>query len=99
MRRQGILTYGAFARAVGEQFEKKWLHKADSLNEEVLSVPDFSTVGDLYGVVHNIGDIRIPARAVYLDAIIAAALIQALPGVIVAIPFNTLIRAAMGFLF
>jgi hypothetical protein len=95
-----MLTYGAFARAVGEQFEKKWLDKAGSLNEEVLSVPDFSTVGDLYSVVHNTDDIRIiPAGAVNLCAIIAAALIPALPAVVAAIPFNTLIRAGMGFLF
>ena len=38
MRRRGMLWYGAFARAVGEQFEKKWLHRADSLDEDVLSV-------------------------------------------------------------
>ncbi len=100
MRREGMLSYGAFARAVGEQFEKKWLHQADSLNEEVLSVPDFSTTADLYGVVHNIDDIRIiPVGAVNLYAIVIAALIPALPVVIVAIPFNTLIRAAMGLLF
>jgi hypothetical protein len=100
MRREGMLSYGAFARAVGEQFEKKWLHQADSLNEEVLSVPDFSTTADLYGVVHNIDDIRIiPVGAVNLYAIVIAALIPALPVVIAAIPFNTLIRAAMGLMF
>jgi hypothetical protein len=100
MRREGMLSYGAFARAVGEQFEKKWLDQADSLNEEVLSVPDFSTTADLYGVVHNIDDIRIiPVGAVNLYAIVIAALIPALPVVIAAIPFNTLIRAAMGLMF
>lgn len=59
MRRSGMLRYGAFAHAVGEQFEKKWLHRSKSLNEEVLDIPDFSTTTDLYGVVHNIDDIRI----------------------------------------
>ncbi len=100
MRRQGMLSYGAFARAVGEQFEKKWLHQADSLNEEVLLVPDFSTTADLYSVVHNIDDIRIiPVGVVNLYAIVIVALIPALPVVIAAIPFNTLIRAAMRLLF
>lgn len=100
MRRQGMLTYGAFARAVGEQFEKKWLHQTDSLTEEVLLVPDFSATADLYGVVHNIDDIRVvPVAAVNLYAIVVAALVPALPVVIAAIPFNTLIRAAMGLLF
>ena len=100
MRRQGMLTYGSFARAVGEQFEKKWLHRADSLTKEVLLVPDFSTTADLYGVVHNIDDIRIiPVGAVDLYAIIFAAVIPAIPVVIASIPFATLIRAAMGLLF
>jgi hypothetical protein len=100
MRRQGMLSYGAFARAVGEQFEKKWLHRADSVTEDVLLVPDFSTVGDLYGVVNNIDEIRIvPVAAVNLYAIVVVALIPALPVVIASIPFNTLIRAAMGLLF
>lgn len=67
VRRRGLLRYGAFARAVGEQFEKKWLHQADSLEEGVLSVPDFSTTTDLYGVVANINNIRvIPVGAVDL---------------------------------
>ena len=71
MRRQGMLAYGAFARAVGEQFEKKWLHQADSLTEDVLLVPDFSTTADLYGVVHNIDDIRVvPVAAVNVYAIV-----------------------------
>ena len=100
MRRQGMLSYGGFAIAVGEQFEKKWLHQAESLTEEVLLVPDFSTVGDLYGVVNYIDDIRIiPVGAVDLYAIVLVALLPALPVVIAAIPFDDLIRAAMGLLF
>ncbi len=100
MRRQGMLAYGAFARAVGDEFEKKWLHQTDSLTEEVLSVPDFSATADLYGVVHNIDDIRvIPVGAVDLYAIVIVALIPSIPVVVAAIPFNILIRGAMRLLF
>lgn len=100
MRREGMLSYGAFARAVGEEFEKKWLHQAHSLTEEVLSVPDFSTTADLYGVVHNIDDIRIvPVGLVDLYAIVIAAAIPSIPVVVAAIPFNVLIKAAMRLLF
>ena len=92
MRRRGMLSYGAFARAVGEQFEKKWLHRADNLDEDVLTVPDFSTTTDLYGVVGNINDIRIiPVSAVDLYALIGVALIPAIPVVIASIPFDTVI--------
>ena len=100
MRRQGMLSYGAFARAVGEEFEKKWLHQTGRLTEDVLLVPDFSTTADLYGVVQNIDDIRIvPIGLVDLYAIVIAAVIPAIPVVIASIPFDTLIKAAMRLLF
>jgi hypothetical protein len=100
MRRHGMLRYGALARGVGEQFEKKWLHRADRLEEDVLSVPDFSTTTDLYGVVANINNIRvIPVGIVDLYAIVGAALIPGIPVVIAAIPFDTLIGDAMKLLF
>ena len=74
MRRRGMLRYGAFARAVGEQFEKKWLHRSEDLDEDVLTVPDFSTTTDLYGVVSNVNNIRvIPVGAVDLYALIKVA--------------------------
>jgi hypothetical protein len=98
-RRRGMLRYGAFARAVGEQFEKKWLHQADNLEEGVLSVPDFSTTTDLYGVVANINNIRvIPVGAVDLYALVGAALIPGIPVVIASIPFDTVIRDAVKLL-
>jgi hypothetical protein len=100
MRRHGMLSYGAFARAVGEQFEKKWLHQAGSLKEDVLTVPDFSTTADLYSVVANIDSIRVvPVGLVDLYVILVVTLIPAIPVVIASIPFPTLIRATMKLLF
>ena len=100
MRRHAMLRYGAFARAVGEQFEKKWLHRANSLDEEVLEVPDFSTTTDLYGVVKNINNIRvIPVGPVDLYALILVTLIPGIPVVIASIPFDTVIRDSMKLLF
>ena len=100
MRRRGMLRYGAFAHAVGEQFERKWLHQTNSLKEDVLNVPDFSTTADLYGVVGNIDEIRvIPVALVDLYAVIIATLIPAIPLLIASIPLSTLMRAAMKMLF
>jgi hypothetical protein len=100
MRRRGMSSYGAFARAVGEQFEKKWLLTGNHLNEDVLLVPDFSTTADLFAVVHNIDDIRvIPVGAVDLYAVVISALVPAVPVVLAAIPFEILIKSAMKFLF
>ena len=100
LRRRGMLSYGALARAVGEQFENKWLNRADGLGEDVLTVSDFSATTDLYGVVGNINRIRvIPVGAVDLYALIAAALIPGIPIVVAAIPFDTVIRDAMKVMF
>ena len=100
MRRHAMLKYGAFARAVGEQFEKKWLDRADSLDEGVLEVPDFSTTTDLYGVVNNINNIRvIPVGLVDVYALVFVALIPAIPIVIASIPFDTVMQDAMKLMF
>jgi hypothetical protein len=100
MRRRGMLSYGAFALGVGEQFEKKWLHRAESLDEDVLTVPDFSTTTDLFGVVSNINNIRvIPVGAVDLYALLIGALIPGLPIVVASIPFDTVMQDAMKLLF
>ncbi|HTG63024.1 MAG TPA: hypothetical protein VMG63_26930 [Terriglobia bacterium] len=85
---------------MGEQFEKKWLERTDSLTEEVLTVPDFSTTGDLYGVVHNIDEIRVvPVGAIDIYAVVIVALVPAIPVVLAAIPFNTLMQATVKLLF
>ena len=100
MRRHAMLKYGAFARAVGEQFEKKWLDRANSLDQDVLEVPDFSTTTDLYGVVNNINNIRvIPVGLVDVYALVVVALIPAIPIVIASIPFDTVMQDAMKLLF
>jgi len=100
MRRRGMLRYGAFARAVGEQFEEKWLDRADSVNADVLTVPDFSTTGDLFGVVSNINDIRvIPVGLVDIYALIGVALAPAIPLIIASIPFDTVLEDSMKLLF
>jgi hypothetical protein len=99
MRRRGMLKYGAFASAVGEQFEQKWLDRADSLNEDVLQTQDFSATWDLYSVVHNIEEIRIvPIAAINVYVFVIAALVPCIPVVIAAIPLDILMRAALKLL-
>ena len=89
-----------FACGLGEQFEKKWLDRADSLDEDVLSVPDFSTTGDLYGVVGNINKIRImPVGAVDMYALLITALVPGIPVVLAAILFDAVMHEAVKVLF
>jgi hypothetical protein len=99
MKRRGMLKYGALARGVGEQFEQKWLDRAEGLDQDVLTVPDFNATGNLYAVAQNIEDIRVvPVGAVDVYVFIAAALVPCIPVVIGAIPFDVLVKAAMKLL-
>jgi hypothetical protein len=99
MRRRGMLKYGALARAVGEQFEQKWLDRANSLNEDVLETQDFSSTCDLYSVVHNIEEIRVlPVAAINVYMFVIAALIPCIPVFIAAIPLDVLMKAALKLL-
>jgi hypothetical protein len=99
MRRRGMLKYGALARAVGEQFEQKWLDREDGLNEEVLRTSDFASTRNLFGVVDYIDDIRVvPVAAINVYLFVIAALIPCIPVVIAAIPFNVLMKLVMKLL-
>jgi len=100
IRRRGLLRYGAFARAMGEQFEKKWLDQPDNVNQDVLTVPDFSATTDLYSVVSIVNDIRVlPVGLVDLYILMVVAFIPVIPVVLGAIPFDIVARAAVKLLF
>jgi hypothetical protein len=100
MRRNGLLKYGAFARAAGEHFEKKWLDGPESLNQDVLMVADFSAMHNLYGVVRNVNDVSVlPVSRVDLYALFAAAFVPVIPVVIGSVPFDVVAQAAIKMLF
>jgi len=99
MRRKGMLKYGALARAVGEKFEQKWLDRDDSLTEDVLTTPDFSSTRSLFAVVGYIDSIRvIPMSLINIYLFVIAALIPCIPVFIAAIPFSVLMKLAMKLL-
>jgi hypothetical protein len=99
MRRKGMLKYGALARAVGEKFEQKWLRQDESLSEDVLTTPDFSSTRNLFAVVEYIDAIRvIPVSLINVYLFVIAALIPCIPVFIAAIPFSVLMKLAMKLL-
>jgi hypothetical protein len=100
MRRDGLLKYGGFARAAGEQFEQKWLNRPVSLNQDVLMVEDFTAMEDLYSVVSNVNEVSaLPVSRLDLYGLFAAAFVPAIPVVIGSVPFDVVARAAMKMLF
>ena len=99
MRRRGMLKYGALARAVGEQFEQKWLDRDENLTEDVLTTSDFTSTHNLYGVVANIDQIRVvPVARINVYMFVIAALIPCIPVAIAAIPFSVLMKLVMKLL-
>lgn len=99
MRREGLLKYGGFARAAGEQFEQKWLNGPETLNQDVLMVGDFSAMTDLYGVVSNVNNVStLPVSRLDLYGLFAAAFAPAIPVVIGSVPFDVVARAVMKML-
>jgi len=63
------------------------------------SPPDFTAIGNLYGVVRNIEEIRIvPVAKINVYLFVIAALIPFIPVVIGAIPFNIILKAVMKLL-
>jgi hypothetical protein len=99
MRRRGMLKYGSLARAVGEKFEQKWLDRAESLPEDVLTTPDFTSTGNLFDIAHNIEEIEVvPVALINVYLFVIAAIIPCLPVILAAIPFDVLLRAAMKLL-
>ena len=94
-----MLKYGSLARAVGEQFEQKWLGHDESVTADVLTTSDFTSIHNLYGVVDYIDEIRVvPVAAINVYLFVIAALIPCIPVVIAAIPFNILMKVVMKLL-
>ncbi len=50
---KAFFEYGALAKNLGSQFERKWIPRRDSIAPDDLEVPDFSATTDLYSVAAN----------------------------------------------
>jgi hypothetical protein len=93
IRRQGTFEYGALGRAVGEQFELKWLDKRTRITDETLEVPDFSATTDLnsiIGNVHQIDYFLFDWRGI--RELMIVTLLPFVPVLLAAMPLDTIIR-------
>jgi hypothetical protein len=98
-KRRGILTYGALASGEGQQFERKWLNRAESLDDSVLEVPDFSATTDLYQVVTNVYEMGIvPLDLKNLIPLVTATLLPFVPVALMAVPLDVLLQQLAKFL-
>jgi hypothetical protein len=88
----GTFRYGGLADGMGQQFEQKWLGREKIIDEEALSVPDFSATVDLYGVASNVQQMRLfPFDLKDLYPLLVAALLPFLPILLTRIPLKEIL--------
>jgi hypothetical protein len=98
--RDGVLLYGRLAEQVGFQFEDKWFRSASRVDASALDASDFSAAVDLAGYVSNVYDMRVtPADLKSFVALAAATVIPLLPVIVIAAPFEVLLKSIAGLLF
>jgi hypothetical protein len=92
-KKQGMLTYGAFAGSVGRTFELKWLKQHGRPGPETLEVIDFSAMIDLYSVTANVYEMRdVPFGSRDLLNVITATALPLLPVALLALPLDVIVE-------
>jgi hypothetical protein len=88
-KRRGIFEYGALARAMGQQFEQKWVGRTKPVDESALSEPDFSAMTDLYQTAGNVYEMKnIPFGLMSLLEIVCATLLPFVLVALMAVPLD-----------
>jgi hypothetical protein len=86
---RGTFEYGALALSEGQQFERKWFHRARSIDASVLEASDFSATTDLYQVVSNVYAMGvIPLDLRNLVFLMLATLLPFAPVALIAVPLE-----------
>ena len=98
---QGFFEYGGLARAIGIQFEEKWLRPPSKVDWTSLGVQDFSATTDLYSVADNAYAIRELPFGVkdLIGPIVISALLPFLPLALMAVPIEEVLRRLVQVLF
>jgi len=98
-KRRGIFEYGALAIGEGQQFERKWLHRVEGIDESALEVPDFSATTDLYQVVSNLYDMgTVPLDMHSVASLVIATLLPFVQVALMAVPLNVLLQGLANLL-
>ena len=98
---QGFFEYGGLARALGIQFEEKWLRPPNKVDWTALGVQDFSATTDLYSVAHNAYAIKELPFGVkdLIGPILISAMLPFLPLALMAVPLDEVFRRVVQMLF
>jgi hypothetical protein len=98
--RDGVFTYGKLAEQLGFLFEDKWFRAEQRIDPSVLAASDFSAAIDLSTYVSNVYNIRLtPADLKSFIVLAVATATPLLPVVLIAAPFDVLIKDIASVLF
>jgi hypothetical protein len=98
--REGVASYGRLAGQLGFQFEDKWFDRGARVDPAVLEASDFSAAVDLSGYASNVYDLRLtPGDLKSFIVLAAATLLPLLPVVLVAAPFDVILKELGAVLF
>ena len=98
--REGIATYGKLAGQLGFQFEDKWFYRHQRVDPGVLEASDFSAAIDLSGYASNVYDLRLaPGDLKSFIVLAVATVIPLVPVVLIAAPFDVLLKEIGAILF
>lgn len=98
---RGTFEYGALARAVGIEFEKKWIRHDGAVDVTSLEVQDFSATTDLYAVAENVSEMRdLPfTLRDLIGPIGVSAMLPFVPLALLAMPLEVILRGVVKLLF
>ena len=100
VRRQGVFRYGALARVLGEQLERKWFESGRPVDAEALTIQDFSATADLFQVTSNAYRIRfIPVDRITVLILAAAVSLPLLPVLLLVFPMPVILANLKQLLF
>ena len=98
-RRRGGLEYGLLASKMGREFERKWLGRADAVDDEALKMQDFSATTDLYSIVANLDNLRFfPLDFKMLQVLVVATLLPFVVVAFIALPLEQILDQSFSWL-
>jgi hypothetical protein len=93
---RGALEYGAMARAVGRQWERRWL--SGEVRDEVLRTDDFVTTNSLYSIVSHVYTMNVvPVEWRNLVTVVLASILPFIPVALIEVSPMELFHKLSGF--
>ncbi len=98
---RGTFEYGALARAVGVEFEDKWIYGKRGVSGTALEMQDFSATTDLFSVAANVSEMReVPfTLRDLIGPIGVSAMLPFLPIALLAMPLEVILKGVVKLLF